>query len=174
MTERVERQRSPYIPCPAWVVLAALFLAVTDARAANSIVIGDGIEIVEVGEPLNDWVMGYVWLIDARQTISGPPVTGKVRIVAASHAQPTDAYLKTVQLFVLSPAISDGNESTTEPRFSLITSSPLYRGGKYCVPFKPSEIGIPLGDPDVEQDNDGSYCFTKKALLRASKNKRPS
>jgi hypothetical protein len=37
------------------------------------------------------------------------------------------------------------------------------------VPFKPSEIAIPLSDAEVERDEYGAYCFSKKALLEAAK-----
>lgn len=63
----------------------------------------------------------------------------------------------------------DGAESSSEPRFSLIASSPLYRGGKYCIWFKPSEVAIPLRDAEVERDKHNAYCFSKKALLEATK-----
>lgn len=154
-------------------LLLALVLLVTDAYADKSIVIGHGIKVDEVCESSGDWVSGYVWLINARRTVSGPIVKGKIRIVAASHAQPTDSYLKTVQLFVLAPVVGDDAESGNEPRFSLIASSPLYGRDKYCVPFKPSEIAIPLSDAEVERDEDGAYCFSKSSLLEAAKRRRP-
>jgi hypothetical protein len=154
------------------ILLFALALLVADAHANNSIVLGQGIKVDSVCESGESWVSGFVWLINARRTISGPTVKGKLRIVAASHAQPLDSYVKTVQLFVLAPANEDVAESSSEPRFSMIASSPLYRGGKYCVWFKPSEIGIPLSDAEIERDKHGAYCFSKKSLLQATKNNR--
>ena len=150
-------------------LLFALVLLVAGAHADNSIVIGHGIKVDGVYESAGDWVSGYVWLINARRTVSGPVVKGKVRIIAASHAQPRDSYLKTVELFVLTPVIGDGAESNDEPRFSLVASSPLYRSDKYCIPFKPSEISIPLNDTEVERDEYDAYCFSKQALLKAVK-----
>lgn len=153
----------------AVLLLAPIFLA-ADAYAENSIVIGHGIKVDGIFESGGDWVSGYVWLINARRTVSGPTVKGNLRIVAASHAQPKDSYLKTVQLFVLAPVARSGAESSGgEPRFSLIASSPLYGGGKYCVPFEPSEIAIPLSETEVERNEHDAYCFSKKSLLEATK-----
>jgi hypothetical protein len=112
------------------ILLFASALLFTAARSENSIVVGQGIKVDGVYESAGDWQSGYVWLINARQTISGPAVKGKLRIVAVSHAQPKDSYLKTVQLFVLSPVAADRAESSSEPGFSLIASSPVYAGNK--------------------------------------------
>lgn len=147
-------------------LLLTLALFVAAARADNSIVIGQGIKVDEIQEVSGSWVSGYVWLINARRTVSGPSVKGKIRIVAASHAQPTDRYLKTVQLFVLAP-ITEGTGEADEPRFSLVASSPLRRGDKYCILMKPSEVGIPLSDDEVERDEQGAYCFEKRSLLES-------
>jgi hypothetical protein len=155
-------------------LLFLLALLVADARAENSIVIGHGIKVDGASESAGDWVSGYVWLINVRQTVSGPTVKGKLRIVTASHAQPRDDYLKTVQLFILAPVVAGGVKSSSEPRFSLIASSPLYGRGKYCIPFKPSEIAIPLSDVEVERNQYDSYCFSKKSLLEAAKRMKPS
>jgi hypothetical protein len=148
-------------------------LLVADAQAESSIVIGRGIKVEDV-YVTGEWTSAYVWLIDAQRTVSGPTVKGKVRIFAASHAQPKDSYLKTVQLFVLTPVSREGAESNDEPRLSLIASSPRYGRDKYCVPFKPSAIGIPLSDAEVERDKYDDYCFTKKALLKAAKRMAPN
>lgn len=122
---------------------AALMFVSGGVYAENSVVIGSGIKVDTISSLGDDWVAGYVWLIDARQTVSGPIVKGRVRIVAVSHAQPTDSYLRSVQFFVLRPYNNAHSESSDEPKFALVASSPLHRSGKYCVPFKPSDIAIP-------------------------------
>ena len=155
------------------LLLFALALLVADARAEYSIVIGRGIKVDGVSESAEGWVSGHVWLINARRTVFGPVVKGNLRIVAASHAQPEDSYLKTVQLFVLSPVAGDIEESSSEPRFSLIASSPVYERDKYCIPFKPSVIGIPLSDTEVERDKHDAHCFSKKSLLEAAERMEP-
>lgn len=147
--------------------LSALFFLSTNTYADNSIVIGRGIKVDEVAGS-GDWSSEYVWQINARRTLSGPTVKGAVRIVAASHAQPKDSYVRTIELFVLAPVIQSKTESTVEPGFSLIASSPLYKRRKYCIPFKPVEVSIPLDDSEVQRDDHGFYCFTKKALLKAA------
>lgn len=152
-------------------LLFVLVLLAADVYADNSIVIGRGIKVDGVGEASGSWVSGYVWLVDARQTVSGPIVKGKIRIIAASHAQPKDSYLKTVQLFVLAPIIGDG-ATHDAPKFSLVTSSPLYGNGKYCIPFNPSEIAISLNDTEVDRNEYDAYCFTKKSLLDSAKRAR--
>jgi hypothetical protein len=153
-------------------LMFALTLLAPGAQAENSIVIGHGIKVDAVYASAGDWVSGYVWLIDADRTLSGPIVKGKVHVIAASHAQPKDSYLKTVQLFVLAPVSRDDADAKDEPRFSLIASSPRYGRDKYCVLFKPSEIGLPLSDAEVERDEHGAYCFSKKALVEAAKRSR--
>lgn len=150
-------------------LLFVLVLFVADTYAENSIVIGHGIKVDGVCESAGDWTSGYVWLIDAQRTVSGPTVKGKIRVIAASHAQPKDSYLRTVQLFVLAPVVEDGAEASSKPRFSLIASSPLYGRDQYCIPFKPSDIAMPLSDVEVERDENGAYCFSKRSLLKAAK-----
>lgn len=150
-------------------LLFALVLLVADSSADNSIVIGHGIKVDGVCESGGDWASGYVWLIDAQRTISGPTVKGKIRVIAASHAQPKDSYLRTVQLFVLAPVAEDGAEASSKPGFSLVASSPRYGRDQYCIPFKPSDIGVPLSDTEVERDENGGYCFSKRSLLEATK-----
>jgi len=146
----------------------ALVLLAAGAHADNSIVIGQGIKVDEVHEWPGNWDSGYIWLVRARRTISGAIVKGKIRIIAASHAQPRDSYLKTVELFVLAPVVGDGAASDG-PKYSLLASSPLYGRDKYCIRLKPSEIAIPLSDADVERDEHGSYCFRKTSLLKAAR-----
>jgi hypothetical protein len=149
------------------ILLFALALLAADAYADNSIVIGQGIKVDGVLDLPGDWESGYVWQVKARRTVSGPIVEGKIRIIAASHAQPKDSYLKTVQLFVLAPVGGDGAANDT-PRYSLIASSPLYGHGKYCIWRNPSDIAIPLSDAEVERDKHGAYCFSKASLLKAA------
>jgi hypothetical protein len=147
--------------------LLALLLPFADTYADNSVVIGHGIKVDGVAGS-GSWVSKYVWQIKARRTLSGPIVKGTVRITAASHAQPKDSYLRTVELFVLAPVIQGEEKSDDEPRFSLVASSPLYGRDKYCIPFRPYEISIPVNDSEVERDEHGFYCFSKAALLKAA------
>lgn len=154
-------------------LLFALTLLAADVCADNSIVIGQGIKVEEVLHSPGDWQSGYVWQVKARRTLSGPIVRGKIRVIAASHAQPTDSYLKTVQLFVLAPVVGDGVASGA-PEYSLIASSPLYRHDRYCIWPKPSEIAIPLSDAEVVRNEHGAYCFSKASLLKAAKSFQPT
>ena len=147
--------------------LSALFFLSANTYADNSIVIGHGIKVDGIAGS-GDWSSEYVWQIHAQRTLAGPTVKGAVRIIAVSHAQPKDSYVRTIELFVLAPVIQSKTESTAEPRFSLIASSPLYKRGKYCIPFKPFEVSIPLDDSEVQRDDIGFYCFTKEALLKAA------
>lgn len=149
-------------------LLLSLALLAGDACAENSIVIGQGIRVDEVFHDGGDWVSGYVWQVKARRTVSGPIVKGKIRVIAASHAQPSDGYLKTVQLFVLAP-VAAGDAEKDAPKYSLIASSPLDGSGRYCVRFNPSEIGIRLSYAEVMKNERGAYCFSKAALLEAAK-----
>lgn len=149
-------------------LLVALLLLAVDAYADNSIVIGQGIKVDGVLELPGDWESGYVWLVKARRTVSGPIVKGKICVIAASHAQPKDSYLKTVQLFVLAPVAGD-DAASDAPKYSLIASSALYNHDKYCIWLKPSEIAIPLSDAEVERDAHGVCCFSKASLLEAAK-----
>jgi len=149
--------------------LMALALHSAAASDEYSVVVGNGVKVDGVAELGDDWNTGYIWLVNAKQTVSGPSVKGRIRIVAVSHAQPTDAYIRSVQLFVLSPIVKTNPESNEEPKFSLIASSPLYKKGRYCVAFRPSQIAIPIDDAAVERDEDNDYCFSKKALLEAAR-----
>jgi hypothetical protein len=148
-----------------WLCLS-LALSVGPAQAEQAtVLLGKGIKVDGV-EDVGGWRSCYIWLINANRTILGPRIDGRVRIAAASHAQPLDSYVRKVQLFVLIPISDKQGHDEKGVEYSLAASSPLYQGDTFCIWRKPSEIGIPLSDEAIQIHEDGTYCFSKSSLLQ--------
>src|SRR4051812_32664287 len=78
------------------------------AWAVDSVVLGHGLSNAFFGEiecQPTDLCMDslYVWQLDAKQTLAGPRVQGRVRAVIAVHGPATSGFVKSVELFVLRP-----------------------------------------------------------------------
>jgi hypothetical protein len=89
------------------VLLGTLAIA-TPALAEDSVVLGHGVSNAFLGElPCPERSLcvdaNYVWVLDADRTVAGPGVTGRVRAIATQHTDATAQFVKSVELFVLSP-----------------------------------------------------------------------
>lgn len=151
--------------------LCALFLcvgaALQSAHSQDSVIIGRGIsseEIPSLGS-VDSWNVFFLWTIDAKRVVSGPKIKGRVRALILAHAGATPKYVRSVELFVLSPiAGGSGEMLRTGARYSIIAVSPRYKDAMYCTLLDPIDIGIPIERGHITVDENGSFCF-KRALL---------
>lgn len=150
-------------------VFAFFCITAVPAWAVDSVVLGRGINnefFAEIECSPADLCMDslYVWELDAKQTLAGPRIKGRVRAVIAAHTFATSKYVSSVELFVLRP--SEGAEGSTSPEFNLIALSPRYRGNKYCLPVDPLSVGL---DVKATRSADGLFCFSRASVLRPNK-----
>ena len=150
-------------------LLAFSCIAGVPAWAVDSVVLGRGVSnefFAEIECSPTDLCMDslYVWELDAKQTLAGPIIKGRVRAVIATHTFATSKYVNSVELFVLKP--SERAEDSTSPEFSLIALSPRYRGGKYCLQIDPLSVGL---DVKATRSTDGLFCFSRASVLRPNK-----
>ena len=141
------------------------------ALAVDSVVLGRGIKndfFANIECSANELCMDslYVWEIDAKRTMAGPRVSGRVRAVISVHGLASSKYVKSVELFVLRPKVNLEASDSNGPQFSLMALSPRYKGGKYCLSMDPRSVGLEV---DSVVSDEGFYCFSRKQLLRPNK-----
>jgi hypothetical protein len=108
----------------------------------------------------------YVWELDAKRTVVGPTITGRVRAVVSVHALATSEFVRSVELFVLRPVEKSEADDPRSPTFSLLALSPRYPGGKYCLYMDPRSVGLEV---ETSTSSDGMFCFRRSDLLRPRK-----
>ena len=87
---------------------------------------------------------------------------GHIRALMLQHTYAVASFVHSVELFVLSPLKEKDDSGAT---YSILVLSPRYKGSRYCVPLKPSEIGLPVKEAQVTFDpaSEG-YCFNSGVL----------
>lgn len=135
------------------------------ALGDNSVVLGRGISNAAV-RPLgciddlgiNCW---FLWELVVKRTVAGPPVPGRIRALTLQHTDATSAFVKSVQLFVLA---SIGKPDPTGATHTILSLSPRYADGTYCVILDPQQLGIPIQRSQITARPDGSFCFETRLL----------
>jgi hypothetical protein len=169
-TSRALSQR--FRPITSFGILLAL---ISPAYAADSIVIGraasnsyakalsDSYDAVR-GCPEDYICMDviYRWFIDPAKTVAGPALKGRIRALTFQHTGVNDRYLKSLRLFVFRPIADLEIPHSSDDRYYLVSSSPVYDDGTYCISVDPSASGLQL--KNVTERNDGYYCFDHKLL----------
>ena len=156
------------------VLLGALAIA-TPVVAADSVVLGHGVSNAFLSNPPcseHSLCMDalYVWVLDADHTVVGPSVTGRVRAIATQHTDSTGQFVRSVELFVLSPITDSTLRKSSGAKFYLISLSPRDSQGRYCISVKPNDLGLKLDPSEVTVDPDSRrFCF--KASVLASNNR---
>jgi hypothetical protein len=114
----------------------------------------------------------YVWVLDANRTLVGPRVSGRVRAVMAQHITATAQFVRSVELFVLSPL--PANQRLLGVTYSIISLSARDDQGRYCISVKPTEVGLKLEPAAVTVDaSSGYYCFYAAALASNNRSRVP-
>jgi hypothetical protein len=136
------------------------------ALSDNSVVLGRGYSNTYVERlgcvddlGMNCW---FLWELVVDRTVAGPPVHGRVRALTLQHTDATSTFVKSVELFVLAPMQKSDPTGATHTILSL---SPRYPDGMYCVILDPEQLGIPIDRPQIRARPEGSYCFNS-VLLR--------
>jgi hypothetical protein len=147
--------------------LVALLVGVP-AFASDSVVIGHGISnsFLSNGEcPVNSLCLDaqYLWILTSNRTIAGPLVNGRVRAISMQHTDATRTFVTSVEFFVLRPIESAAIRSSTGATFYIVSLSPRYPDGRYCLSVDPSTVGLIL-DPATVLATEGSYCFDATGL----------
>ena len=149
----------------------ALFLTVTTAHSEDSVVLGRGISNehafnLPCSQDSICMDSMFIWTFAAKRTIVGPEVKGKVRFLAAQHVDAVPRYVRSVELFILRQIDDPELIKSTGAQYYLLSSSPRYSNGTYCIWTDPEEVGLRLKKSDVTIDpTTGYYCFKKKLLL---------
>ena len=113
-----------------------LHLAVQNLRTGGS-------ELIKIAHP--DGIMQlsvYVIELEAKRTLAGPPVAGRVRALIVAHTEANEKYVKSIELFVLRPVENFDAGESKSPLSSLISLSPRHSGGKYCLDTDPNSLGL--------------------------------
>jgi len=155
--------------CAALFALACI--AAMPALAVDSVVLGRGVSndfFAEIECSPTDLCMDsfYIWELDAKQTLAGPKVTGRVRAVIAVHTSATSKYVKSVELFVLRPVENFEANDSKSPAFNLVALSRRYAGGKYCLDVDPLSVGLEV---ESTRSTNGLFCFRRADVLRPNK-----
>ena len=94
------------------MVRAALLLisglVAASATAAESVVLGKGVSNAYAADVACTDIRAcmqavYVWEFEATRTLAGPPVFGRVKVLATQHTDATSKFVRSVELFVVRP-----------------------------------------------------------------------
>jgi hypothetical protein len=147
-----------------------LYLATSasGAFATNSVVLGRGVSntgLMDLGcvddLGMNCW---FIWELDAKSTVSGPIVKGRVKALALQHVEATRTFVQSVELFVLSPISESDSLWATGARYTILALSPQRAGGSYCLWLDPNDLSVPVEKAKVTVDASGQYCFKRRLL----------
>jgi hypothetical protein len=89
-------------------------------------------------------------------------VLGRTKALNFQHTDLIRTYLNSVHLFVLRPIVEVEVAHSPDVKFYLVSSSPIYKDGNYCISVDPRASGLNL--KDVVQNSHGDYCFSHKLL----------
>ena len=147
------------------------FIAIaSSAHGADTVVLGKGISNSFVSEltcPEGAICMDslYRWELNAKHTVAGPIVAGRLRAVISQHADANIRFVKSVELFVLRPIEDRELGAAYGADFELVALSPRYANGNYCLSVEPEDVGLKLPASEVSIDPDSGYrCFSSKLI----------
>jgi hypothetical protein len=148
-------------------ILGFLVALISPALGADSIVLARALSnsyAASVPCPEDEICLDvlYRWAIDPKRTVAGPKIKGRIEAIRFQHVGVNDGYLKSLHLFVLRPI---GEVEVPHPpnvTYYLVSSSPIYDDGNYCISVDPKSSGLHL--KNVVAGNDGDFCFDHKLL----------
>jgi hypothetical protein len=138
------------------------------AFSADSVVIGRGVSnsfLSKVECTAGDLCVDarYVWVLSVARTIAGPTVQGKIRAVAFQHVDATPQFVRSVELFVLSPIDDSAPRGSSGADFYIVSLSPRGGDGRYCLDVDPETVGLHLKPGDIKF-RENRYCFAATLL----------
>ena len=152
------------------LLLLTGILAAVPVAGQDSVVLGRGVgnafaALIECTDRSLCMDSLYVWELEAKHAVSGPPVSGRVKAIFVQHTQATLKFVRSVELFVLRRIDDPAMRKEYGADYSGIALSPRYSGSRYCLPVSPQSIGLKLAESDVSVDPDsGYYCFAKNLV----------
>lgn len=153
------------------VPLLVISLCMTVATfAADSVVLGHGIRNYFLSMPpcpkdadsgLTAICMdgNYVWVLKAQRTLVGPRVAGTVRAISSQHGAAVSEFVKSVELFVLTPIDDLALRKSSHADYYIVELSPRYSDDRYCLSDKPTDVGLHVDQADITIDATGYNCF---------------
>ena len=154
----------------AAVIIVVPMLVVSQAYAAPSVLIGRGLSNTFVAEsvcPENAICLDafYRWEFMSTRTVAGPAISGHVRAVISQHVEATPSFVRSVELFVVTPIDDPAVRRTYGAEYFLLALSPRYKSGRYCVPMPLAEIGLADVSSEIIVDPDtGYHCISARSL----------
>jgi hypothetical protein len=151
-------------------VLVGASTVVSGAFAADSVVLGHGVSNTFLSKLPCDHKKyicmdaNYVWVLDADRTVADPSMLGRVRAIAVQHVDATEAFIKSVKIFVLRPIEDTKFRASSGAGYYLVALSPRYSDGCYCLAVKPNEVDLTLSPSQIVVNDTGAFCFDAKAL----------
>ena len=144
---------------------AGLFLPGT-AIATDSVVLGKGLSnafVSEISCPEDLICMDsvFIWELEAKRTVAGPGISGRVRATTTQHTEATQQFVGSVKIFVLRPIEDSALRASYGVDYEIVTLSPRYKGNRFCLLVDPKEIGL---DVQSVQNEHGFYCFSARGL----------
>jgi hypothetical protein len=101
----------------------------------------------------------FRWIIDPARAVSDPALKGRIRALTFQHTEAND---KLFRLFVLRPLEDIEIPHSPGDKYYLVSASPIYDDGTYCISVDPSASGLQL--KHVTKGNDGYFCFDHHLL----------
>jgi hypothetical protein len=156
-------------PSAAASLLVVGVLVSTSGVAAESVVLGKGISNVYAGDVAcarNEICLDsvFVWEFDATRTVSGPPVTGRVRAIIAAHGEATSKFVRSVELFVVRRIDEPGVREAYGAEYYLVSLSPRYERSRYCISVDARDLGLRIPSDEISVDETGYYCFLRRLV----------
>ena len=149
------------------LALAAL-IGGSCALAQDSVVIGRGISnsyLANLSCDAHSICLDaeYLWVLESHRTLVGPSVKGQIRALTIQHADATQKFVSSVELFVLSPITNAADRASSGADFRIIALSARDSSGRYCLNIDPSSIGLHIDAANMYK-SEGSYCFAARLL----------
>lgn len=126
-----------------WILGLLLLGLCQEATAADSVVSGRAIsnayiDYVKIDCPKGDICMDawFKWTIDAKKTLRGPPVTGRVAAVRMQHSTVIPSYERRLRLFVLRPIENPKWRALLRSDYYLVSTSLTVPGAAYLSPVR--------------------------------------
>lgn len=114
----------------------------------------------------------FIWVLSARRTIAGPPVSGTVKAILSQHVAATSKFVRSTELFVLRLIDDPALRKSSHADYYLVDLSIKDSDGRYCLWGKPEALGLRLNDNDVVIRGDGQSCFNSTLITDRSSLRR--
>jgi hypothetical protein len=154
----------------SWFLLMSA-LGMVSTAAADSVVLGKGISNKHAGDlmcPQNGICLDsvYLWELEAKRTVSGAPISGRVKALATQHTDATPEFARSVEIFVMRPIDDQAVRERYRADYYILALSPRHDGSMYCLAIDPKEAGLEIADSQVSVDSTSGYFCFAIALVR--------